>query len=149
AAWARAIWLAVLPLWALVTLATVWVQPEIYTNLLARPYSWGLVLLLLGGLGGVFRFLNRGRELPAFLSSSAFIVGLLAATMTGSYPNWLRSTVDPAHSLTAVNSASQSYALQVGLVWWSIGIALAGAYFVYLFRSVRGKVSSGADEHGY
>jgi cytochrome d ubiquinol oxidase subunit II len=146
---ARAIWLAVVPLWVLVTGATLWVQPEIFANLLARPFSWGLVLLMLCGLGGVFLFLSRGRELPAFLSSSAFIVGLLAATMTGSYPNWLRSTLDPAHGLTASNSASQSYALQVGLVWWSIGIALAGGYFVYLFRSVRGKVGSSADEHGY
>src|SRR5438132_6416248 len=56
AAWARKIWLAVLPLWVLVTLATVWIQPGIYTNLLARPWSLGFVLLMLGGLCGVFRF---------------------------------------------------------------------------------------------
>jgi cytochrome d ubiquinol oxidase subunit II len=149
AAWARKIWLAVLPLWVLVTLATAWVQPEIYTNLLARPWSLGFVLLMLGGLCGVFRFLSRGRELTAFLSSSSFLLGLLATTMTGNYPNWLRSTLDPAHSLTAANTAAQSYALQVGLVWLSIGIALAGGYFVYLFRSVRGKVGSGAEGHGY
>ena len=59
AAWARKIWLAVLPLWVLVTLATAWIQPEIYTNLLARPWSLGFVLLMLGGLCGVFRFLNQ------------------------------------------------------------------------------------------
>jgi cytochrome bd ubiquinol oxidase subunit II len=149
AAWARKIWLAVLPLWVLVTLATAWIQPEIYTNLLARPWSLGFVLLMLGGLCGVFRFSSRGRELTAFLSSSAFLLGLLATTMAGNYPNWLRSTLDPAHSLTAANTAAQSYALQVGLVWLSIGMALAGGYFVYLFRSVRGKVGSGAEEHGY
>jgi cytochrome bd ubiquinol oxidase subunit II len=124
-------------------------QPEIFTNLLARPWSLGFVLLMLGGLCGVFRFLSRGRELTAFLSSCSFLLGLLATTWTGSYPIWLRSTLDPAHSLTAVNAAAQSYALQVGLVWWSIGMALAGGYFVYLFRSVRGKVGSGAEEHGY
>jgi len=194
AAWARRIWLAVLPLWVLVTLATAWIQPEIYTNLLTRPWSLGFVLLMLGGLYGVFRFalwrgpaLWRGlettpqrglettpqrglettpqrglettpqrglettpqRELMAFLSSSSFILSLLATTMTGSYPIWLRSTLDPAHSLTAANTAVQSYALQVGLVWLSIGMALAGGYFVYLFRSVRGKVGSDAAEHGY
>jgi len=149
AAWARKIWLAVLPLWVLVTLATAWIQPVIYTNLLARPWSLVFVLLMLGGLCGVFRFFNRGSELTAFLSSSSFLLGLLAATMAGNYPVWLRSTLDPAHSLTAANSAVQSYALQVGLVWWSIGIALAGGYFVYLFHSVRGKVGSGAEEHGY
>src|SRR6266436_4077513 len=61
--WARRVWLAVLPLWALVTLATAWLRPEIYTNLLARPWSLGFVLLMLGGLCGVFRFSSRGREL--------------------------------------------------------------------------------------
>jgi cytochrome d ubiquinol oxidase subunit II len=149
AAWARKIWLAVLPLWVLVTPATASIQPGIYTNLLARPWSLGFVLLMLGGLCGVFRCLSRGRELTAFLSSSSFLVGLMAATMTGSYPVWLRSTLDPAHDLTAANTAAQSYALQVGLVWWSIGIALAGGYFVYLFHSVRGKVGSDAEGHGY
>ena len=149
AAWARKIWLAVLPLWVLATMATMWIRPAIYMNVLARPWALGFVLLMLGGLCGVFRFLSRGRELTAFLSSSSFILGLLAATMTGNYPIWLPSTLNPAHSLTATNTAAQSYALQVGLVWWSIGMALAGGYFVYLFRSVRGKVGSGAEEHGY
>jgi cytochrome d ubiquinol oxidase subunit II len=148
-AWARWAWLAVLPLWALVTLATAWLWPEIYTNLLTRPWSLGFVLLMLGGLGGVFHFLRRGRELAAFLSSCSFLLGLLGATMAGIYPVWLRSTIDPARSLTATNTASQTYALQVALVWWAIGITLAAGYFVYLFRSVRGKVDSHTEGHGY
>jgi cytochrome bd ubiquinol oxidase subunit II len=148
-AWARKAWLAVLPLWVLVTLATAWIQPTVYTNLLARPWSLGFVLLMLGGLFGVFRFLKREQELAAFLSSSAFLLGLMAATMAGNYPLWLRSTLDPAHSLTAANAASQSYALLVGLVWWTIGIALAGGYFFYVFHSFRGKVDGGPAGHGY
>ncbi len=35
-------------------------------------------------------------------------------------------TVDPAHRLTVVKSASQRYALHVGMEWCSIGIASAG-----------------------
>ena len=31
-------------------------------------------------------------------------------------------------------------ALQVGLVWWVVGISLAGAYFTFVFHSFRGKV---------
>jgi cytochrome bd ubiquinol oxidase subunit II len=148
-AWARRAWLAVLPLWLVVTLATAQLRPETFTNLLARPWFLGFVVLMLAGVGGVFHFLRRGRELPAFLSSTSFLLGLLAATMAGIYPVWLRSTIDPAHSLTAANSAAKSYGLQVALVWWTVGIALAGGYFVYLFRSVRGKVASDAEEHGY
>jgi cytochrome d ubiquinol oxidase subunit II len=143
-AWARTAWMTALPLWALVTLATVWLQSTIFTNLLARPWSLGFVLLMVGGLWGVFRFLKREQELAAFLSSSVFLLALMAATMTGTYPVWLRSTLDPAHNLTATNTASDSYSLQVGLIWWAIGITLAGGYFGYAFHSFRGKVDAGS-----
>jgi cytochrome d ubiquinol oxidase subunit II len=69
--------------------------------------------------------------------------------MAGNYPVWLRSTIDPAHNLTAANSAAAPYGLRVALVWWSLGITLAGGYFVYVFRSIRGKVGSVIDPHGY
>jgi cytochrome d ubiquinol oxidase subunit II len=147
--WARRAWLAVLPLWLAVTLATARLRPETFTNLLDRPWSLGFVVLMLGGVGGVFYFLGRGRELAAFLSSSSFLLGLLAATMAGIFPVWLRSTVDPAHSLTAMNAAAKGYGLQVALVWWTVGIALAGAYFAYLFRSTRGKVDVHTEGHSY
>jgi cytochrome d ubiquinol oxidase subunit II len=147
--WARRAWLAVLPLWLAVTLATAWLRSEIFTSLLARPWSLGFVVLMLGGVGGVFHFLSRGRELAAFLSSSSFLLGLLAATMAGIYPVWLRSTIDPAHSLTAANSAARSYGLQVALMWWTVGMVLAGAYFAYVFWSTRGKVDVHAEGHNY
>jgi cytochrome d ubiquinol oxidase subunit II len=148
-AWARNAWLAVLPLWALVTLATARVQPEVYRNLIARPWALGFALLMLGGFLGGFRFLGQGRELAAFLSSSALLLGLLGGTMAGQYPVWLRSTIDPVHSLTVANTAASSYGLRVALCWATIGITLAAGYFVYLFRSIRGKVSPDAGEHGY
>ena len=138
-----------LPLWLVVTLATAWLRPETFTNLLARPWSWGVVVLMLGGIGGVFHFPRRGRDLAAFLSSAAFLLGLLAGTLAGTYPVWLRSTIDPAYSLTAQNSAAQSYGLQVALVWWTASMALAGAYFANLFRSTRGKVDVRTDGHDY
>lgn len=146
---ARNAWRAVLPLWVLVTLATVWIQPEIYKNLLARPWSLGFVLLMLGGFWGGFRFLNQGRELAAFLSSSSFLLGLLGATMAGNYPYWMRSTLDAAHSLTAANTAAEPYGLRAALAWWIIGITLAVGYFAYLFRSMRGKVGAGVEGHGH
>jgi cytochrome d ubiquinol oxidase subunit II len=148
-AWAYRAWLTVLPLWLAVTLATVWLRPDNFTNLIARPWSIAFVLLMVGGLGGVFYFLWRGRELAAFLSSSCFLLGLLAATMTGNYPVWLRSTINPDYSLTAANTAADSYGLRVGLIWWIIGIALATAYFVYLFWSIRGKIGVRPEGHGY
>jgi cytochrome d ubiquinol oxidase subunit II len=147
--YARQAWRAVLPVWVLVTLATIWVQPDIYKNILARPWSLSFVLLILGGLWGCFRFLSQEQELQAFVSSSSFLLGLMGATMAGNYPFWLRSTLDPSYSLTAANTAAQSYGLSIALQWWSIGITLATVYFIYLYRSVRGKVGPIAKGHGF
>jgi cytochrome d ubiquinol oxidase subunit II len=55
--------------------------------------------------------------------------------------------VDPTNSLTIYNAAASPYGLAVGLVWWSIGIALAAVYFVLIYRFFRGKVR--LDDEGY
>jgi cytochrome d ubiquinol oxidase subunit II len=146
---ASRVWRWVVPLWVVVTLATAWIQPEIFAKLFARPWSIVLVVIMLAGLWGVFKYLNSGRELAAFLSSAAFLLGLMGATMVGNYPFWLRSTVDPSYGLTARNTASASHGLQVALLWFAVGITLAVGYFVNLFRSIRGKVGEDASGHGY
>ena len=132
-------WLIVVSVWPVVTVATAWLQWDLFANLLARPWTWVLVLLMLAGLAGVFRFQRQGREASAFLSSCLFIVGILAATMAGNYPNLLRFSLGPVKSVTATNSAAGPFGLQVGIMWWSIGMALAAGYFAYLFWSFSGK----------
>ncbi len=136
---------ALAPLWIVVTVATAVVQPEIFSNLTARPWSIMFAVMALAGAGGAFYFLKRGRPLAAFLSSSAFLLGLLATTMLGNYPHWLRSTIAPEWSLTATNSLAATYSLKVAIVWWSLGMVLTAGYFGYLFYSVRGKVDAGGD----
>jgi cytochrome bd ubiquinol oxidase subunit II len=140
---ARRVWLVVVPVWLAVTGATAWLQWGLFANLLARPWTWVLVLLLLAGLAGVFAFQRRDRERGAFLSSCVFIVGILAATMAGNYPDLLRSSLSPTHSLTATNTAAAPFALHVALWWWPIGMALVAGYFAYLFRSFSGKRGAG------
>jgi cytochrome d ubiquinol oxidase subunit II len=144
--WARIAWLVAAPLWALATGATALIQPTVFTNLLSRPWSIGFVVLMFAGFYGVFRFLKREqeRDCAAFLSSAAFLLGVLGATMAGNYPFWLRSTLGPAHSLSAENAAARMHALQVGIDWWLIGIILVSAYFVNLFRAFRGKADADA-----
>jgi cytochrome bd ubiquinol oxidase subunit II len=146
---ARQVWRAVVPLWVVVTLATAWIQRDIFANLLARPWSIVIVVIMFVALWGVFKYLRDGRELPAFLSSAAFLLGLMAATMAGNYPFWLRSTIDPAYGLTAANTAAASYGLQIALGWFAVGITLAACYFVNLYGSIRAKVDDDADGHGY
>jgi cytochrome d ubiquinol oxidase subunit II len=141
-AFGQTAWRAVAVLWVAVTAATAWVQPGAFANLVARPWSLIFVAMAVGGLAGAWLFPRQGRELASFVSSSAFLFGMLAATMIGNYPYWLRSTIDASFSLTAANSIGAPYGMRVALAWWVIGITLAASYFTYLFRSMRGKLGA-------
>ncbi|RMD94077.1 MAG: cytochrome d ubiquinol oxidase subunit II, partial [Calditrichaeota bacterium] len=133
----------------LALIAITRIRPGIWDNYLHHP--WGFIFPLVGlmGLIGIFYFRRQNRDLQAFLASSAFIVGMGAATAFGLYPNLLPASTGPAYHLTVFNSAAGAYGLKVGLVWWSIGIVLAAGYFVYLFYSFRGKIKLPAEGEGY
>ncbi len=143
------VWWAVLLLSILAQLATFSIHPEYFSNYSEHP--WGLIfpLLGLGSLVGSYLFTVKKNEVKAFLGSSVFIGSMLAATAFGLYPTLLPASTDPALSLTVQNVAAQSYSLNVALVWWILGIILACGYFVYVYRSFRGKVSLLDEEGGY
>ena len=120
--------------------ATDVVRPQLYAQMLARPLSYPLLLLAAGSLAAVFVLRARGKELPAFLASAGFLLGTLAATAVGFFPDLLVSTVAPEHTITAWSAAAGAHGLRVGLTWWSLAMPLALGYFAYLYRSLRGKV---------
>jgi cytochrome d ubiquinol oxidase subunit II len=140
-------WGAVTVIGLLTTFATWQVQPMLYRHLMERPWTYPLVLLVVGSLVMVFTSWKRDWELPAFLASAGFITSMLAGTLAGLYPNMLTSTLDPAHSLTAANSFAGGVGPYVGLVWWMLALVLTVVYFAYLYRLFHGKVE--VDEHGY
>jgi cytochrome d ubiquinol oxidase subunit II len=145
-AFAHGAWKAVFGLWVAATAATAWIRPEVFMNLIARPWSLVFVAVAIAGAWGSFWFPRRGHERAAFLSSSMFLLGMLAATLAGQYPFWLRSSLDPSDSLTALNSSTDRYGMNVALIWCTIGLILLAGYFTYLFRSMSGKVE--ADSEG-
>jgi cytochrome bd-type quinol oxidase subunit 2 len=52
------------------------------------------------------------------------------------------------NSLTVYNASGFAHGLlAVGLIWWTIGMALAAAYFVLIYHLFRGKVR--IEENGY
>jgi cytochrome d ubiquinol oxidase subunit II len=127
--------------------ATLYVRPDMVGNYRAHAWGWLIPLVVVGGLAGMHHARTRHRDLAAFLSLSACLVGMLGGVAFGLYPRVLPSTLDPGFDLTVWNSAAQPYGLRVGLIWWSIAGALAAVYFVYLYRSFRGKVT--LDSDGY
>lgn len=146
---AATLFLPTVALWLLATVATALLAPEIFRALGERPLAWLATLLFLAGLSISFAARRAGRDLLAFLGSSAFLLGVLAATAASVYPVWLKSASDGALSLTAENSAAGAYSLRVGLYWWPVGLVLAAVYFTILFRLHRGRAQAAAEGEGY
>ena len=89
---------------------------------------------------------HRRRDGARFLSSGAFIAGMLASTAFALYPTVLPA-INGTNSLTIDNAAAPRYGLLVGLAWWTVGMILAAVYFVLIYNLFRGKVS--LTEEGY
>ncbi len=125
------------------------VRPELFRNF--ASYPWGFVFPLAGLLGIVgIRYLSgQQNDKGAFLASTIFILGMLGGTAFSLYPTLLHASTDPAFSLSIERTAAQHYGLTVGLVWWILGMTLATGYFVYLYRSFKGKASVPTDGTGY
>lgn len=144
---ARAGWLITIPLAIGASIATFFVQPQVYASFDQRP--WGVIfpfIAFLGLLGaGYFNF--RKRDLSAFFASGVFIIGMLTSTAFSLYPLVLPA-VDPARSLTINNASASHYGLLVGLIWWSVGIILAVIYFVFTYRHFWGKITPDSSQ-GY
>jgi cytochrome d ubiquinol oxidase subunit II len=129
--------------------ATLSIRPEVQTNFTNHP--WGFVFPAAGlvGLVGVRYYARQGKDTRAFLSSTSFIASMLGGTAFALYPNLLTSSMDPSSNLTIQKAAAHQYGLSIGLAWWTVGIVLATGYFIYVYRSFRGKVVLPADDAGY
>jgi cytochrome d ubiquinol oxidase subunit II len=136
---AERLWPAVLILGVLGTVATGITQPEHLATFAARPWAWPLPALAIVAGALALKFTREKRELHAFLASCAFIAAMLLATAATLFPTILRSTIARPYSLDAYNAASAHSTLGIGMTILMPAIALATCYFVYLYRSFRGK----------
>jgi cytochrome d ubiquinol oxidase subunit II len=142
---ALAVWWALLPLTVAITWFSFAIQPRLIASFGARPWGYVFPLLAIFGLIGIRAM--RPREIPPFLCSSIFIVGMLTSAAFGLYPYVLPSNLDAGLGLTVYNAAAASYGLKVGLMWFIPGMLLATGYFVYVYRSFAGKVSLEEEGH--
>jgi len=130
-------------------MATTVIHPEVWRNY--ADYPWGNIFPILGfvGLAGMFFYPTQGKDTHAFISSSIFIASMFSATAFGLFPNLLTASTDPNYSITIYNAGANEYGLSVGIVWWIFGIVLTLGYFIYLYRSFRGKVIVSSEDVGY
>jgi cytochrome d ubiquinol oxidase subunit II len=121
--------------------ATMRVRPDVTQSFRLRPWGLAIPLVVILSLIGIVVFQRRRREWSAFLASSLYLAGMLGGAAFALYPRVLPA-ITPEFSLTIFNASTGSYGLRVAAWWWSFGILLAIGYFVYLYRSFRGKVMS-------
>lgn len=134
-------------LWPLVVLlsiattgATVVVQPHVQESLAARPWGVVFVGLAVAGLIGACLLRKQGRPLGAFLSSAAYLYGMVALAAIGIYPYVLPGR-NPTFGLTVHDAAAWQTGLVVAMYWWVPGMLLACGYFIYLYSTMPAKFS--------
>jgi cytochrome d ubiquinol oxidase subunit II len=132
--WARPLWLLALVLVLGLAGPTYAVREEMVTAFGDHPWRLVFPAAALVAVAAVLARQRRGAWRHAFLASSASIAALLATTAAGLYPYVLPAREGQPRGLTVDAAAAGDYALSVALVWWSIGIVLAAAYFVVAYR---------------
>jgi cytochrome bd ubiquinol oxidase subunit II len=142
--WVKRLWPAQVALSAAGLAATVSVRPQLLDNYRAAPLAWLVPLLVAAGLAGIFWFTRTGAERNAFLSSCVYIVATLVGAAVGLYPALLPASAGPANGITIANAAAGGASLSIGLIWWSIGMAVALGYSVVVYTMFKGKVRPGA-----
>jgi cytochrome bd ubiquinol oxidase subunit II len=140
---ASLVWWLVALLTVGITLASFRLLPWLVLGF--RAHYWGFIfpVLAIMGLLGVMWFVNTKETGWAFVSSCAYLVGMLTSVAFSLYPSVLPATTNPYYSLTIANAKAADYGLKIGLIWWTIGMALATCYTIFTYRSFAGKIRVG------
>jgi cytochrome bd ubiquinol oxidase subunit II len=141
---ARRVAVLLWPVLVLATLLSLWatlaIRPEVLTNYRRFPALFLIPVAVALSLTAIFLHHRRNQDKAAFVSSCAYLIFMLVGAAAAVYPNLLMSSTDPTRNITVYNAAAGSYALSVGLIWWSFGMLLAIGYFIFIYRMFRGKI---------
>ena len=127
--------------WVIVNIDTPLMQGQV-TRLL-REHVWLTPFILVGlfGVMGIFVALSRRCVGWAFISSCLVIFSLIFSYAIGTFPNMVRSSLNPdIYSLTIYNASSTPFTLKILLFIAAIGVPLFFFYAFYTYRIFRGKV---------
>jgi cytochrome d ubiquinol oxidase subunit II len=142
----RVTWAATTALTIGSLVATLWIRSALLGNFRAHAAGWIFPAVVATALSAVPFFVRRRNDLAAFVASLLYLAGMLGGAAFALYPALIPASGDPAYSITIFNAHTGTYSMRAGLVWWSLGLMLAAGYFIFLYRSFRGKVRLGPEE---
>ena len=145
--WINPLIIAFIVCYALTTLATLLYVPRMTRILRDQPALFAVVVLLVLAIANLPREIHRGRDGAAFLSSCATMFLLMALFGLGMFPHMVYSVPNPAHSLTAYNSASTDKTLKIMTLIAAIGVPIVLSYTATVYYIFRGKVKIGKDSY--
>jgi len=138
--WINSTIIAFVICYATLTMVTLVYVPHMVARFREWPPLFGLGILTMLAIANIPREITRGREMRAFLSSCATIVGLLALFGSGLYPRLVIANPLPELSLTVYNAASSAKTLRIMLTMAMIGVPFVLAYTASIYWIFRGKV---------
>jgi len=142
---AKRLWVIVVVLVVLFLIMTAF-STGLYQNYLKAP-----ILFIIPLAAACFLFAARAvlarSPAKAWWASSFAIVFVTFFGIAGLYPDMLPSSLDPAFSLTALNSASSTLTLKIMLVVALIFVPIVIIYQAWAYRLFKGKV--GSEDAGY
>lgn len=128
-------------MYLITTIVTWLIMPHMTYKIKQDPYLMLVGILTLLTILNVPREFKNNRDGRAFLFSCTAIFFLFCLFGMGSFPNLVRSSINPEqYSLTFYNSAASPLTLRVLLIIVLIGIPLVLAYGTMVYRIFRGKV---------
>ncbi len=122
--------------------ATYFIRPGIMANFGRHKIGLLVPIVVVASLAAMLFANPKGKEKLAFIASSLYIAFMLVGAAFALYPVVLPAR-NHEYSLTIYNTAAGGHGLRVGLIWWTLGAALAIAYFVFVYRKFGGKVQAG------
>lgn len=150
AAAAGKLWWALLVV-AVIFLVATWFATKLYLNYLTYPVLFLIPLLAVAALLAVKVFIVGRAWWKAWFASSLTIVAATLFGVVGLYPNLLPSSLDPAFSMTAFNSASSPLTLKIMLAVALVFVPIVIAYQVWGYYIFRDKITEDdlASEEAY
>jgi cytochrome d ubiquinol oxidase subunit II len=136
----RVLWSASPAAIVVIGIETWIVRPALLGAFFAQPLAWLFALVSIVGAVMIFTGIRASDDRRCFFGSGAVVIGMLAAGAAAIYPVILYSTINPANSLTAQNTAATQHSLELAAIWWPIAGIMAFGYLWYIARYFSGKV---------
>jgi cytochrome d ubiquinol oxidase subunit II len=132
-----------LVLYLMTTIFTLVRVPGATRNFEQYPWAWIVVLLNILAVANIPRAIYQGRPFDAFVSSCCTIAAFTFLFGLALFPNLVKDSSDPNHSLTIYSAASSEKTLAIMALFAVLGMPFVLSYTAVVYWVFRGKVQLG------